>query len=114
MRRTRFGAALALGTAAAVALVGCASGTPGGGDGDGSELFEVATDVQLEGSPTFDAMVEAGGVTIGVKEDQPNLGYLDPATNERSGFDVDIARWIAASLGFSEDQITFESIPSGW
>jgi glutamate transport system substrate-binding protein len=109
MRRTRFSAAIAVGAAAAVALVGCASGTPGGG---GSDLFEVATDVQLEGSPTFDSMVEADGVTIGVKEDQPNLGYLDPATNERSGFDVDIARWIAASLGFSEDQITFESIPS--
>lgn len=111
MRTRRFSAAVAVGAAAAVALVGCASGTPGGGGG-GGELFEVATDVQLEGSPTYDSMVEAGGVTIGVKEDQPNLGYLDPTTGERTGFDVDIARWVAASLGFSEEQITFESIPS--
>ncbi|GAA3611781.1 glutamate ABC transporter substrate-binding protein [Agrococcus terreus] len=119
MRTTRRGSAIAIGAIAAMALVGCAQGTPGdpaatdGGDtGDTGALFEVATDVQLEGSPTFDAMTEAGGVTIGVKEDQPNLGYLDPVTGDRTGFDVDISRWIAASLGFDEEQITFQSIPS--
>lgn len=109
MRRTRRSAAIALGAAAAVALVGCAGG-PGGGSGD--QPFEVATDVQLEGSPTFDAATEAGTIRIGVKEDQPGLGFLDATTNERTGFDVDMARWVAASLGFSEDQIEFQSIPS--
>lgn len=110
MRRTRRSAAIAIGAAAAVALVGCASGTPGGGTGD--QPFEVASDVQLEGSPTFDAMMADGVVRIGVKEDQPNLGYLDPATGERTGFDVDMARWVAASLGFDEEAIEFQSIPS--
>lgn len=109
MRRTRLSAGIAIGAAAAVALVGCA-GTPGGGTGE--QPFEVASDVQLEGSPTFDAMSSAGTVRIGVKEDQPNLGFLDATTNERSGFDVDIARWVAASLGFDEDAIEFQSIPS--
>jgi glutamate transport system substrate-binding protein len=33
-------------------------------------------------------------------------------TGERSGFDVDIARWIAASLGFAEDKIEFQPIAS--
>ncbi|WP_072313119.1 glutamate ABC transporter substrate-binding protein [Agrococcus sp. Marseille-P2731] len=110
MRRTRRSAAIALGAAAAVALVGCASGTPGGGTGE--QPFEVATDVQLEGSETFDTMMADGVVRIGVKEDQPNLGYLDSTTNERTGFDVDIARWVAASLGFDEEAIEFQSIPS--
>lgn len=55
---------------------------------------------------------DRGSVKIGVKEDQPNLGYLDPTTGERSGFDVDIARWIAASLGYDEDQIEFTAIDS--
>ena len=109
MRRTRLSAAIAIGATAAVALVGCA-GTPGGGTGD--QPFEVASDVQLEGSPTFDRMMADGVVRIGVKEDQPNLGFLDATTNERSGFDVDIARWVAASLGFDEDAIEFQSIPS--
>jgi glutamate transport system substrate-binding protein len=115
MRMTRTTSVLAL-TAATAMLVGCASGTPdnpgGSGDEGDAPLYEVAENVDLEGSPTYDAMVEAGGITIGVKEDQPGLGYLDPVTGDRTGFDVDIARWIAASLGFSEDEITFQSIPS--
>jgi len=110
---------LAVASAATLLLAGCAAGTPGGGDpgteptdpGDGA-LYEVATDVELEGSPTYDAMVADGKVTIGVKEDQPNLGFLDAATGERTGFDIEIAKWIAASLGFAEDKIEFVAIPS--
>jgi glutamate transport system substrate-binding protein len=103
-------------SAAALVLTGCAGGgddtAAPGGNADGDALFEVATDVELEGSPTYDSMVEAGKVTIGVKEDQPNLGYLDAATGERTGFDIDISRWIAAELGFGEDDIEFVAIPS--
>ncbi|SMH47598.1 amino acid ABC transporter substrate-binding protein, PAAT family [Rathayibacter oskolensis] len=100
--------------AAALTLAGCAgdSGSGEAGSEESTATYEVATDVTLEGSPTFDAMTEAGGVTIGVKEDQPGLGYLDAATGERSGFDIEIANWIAASLGFSEDEITYTPIPS--
>ncbi|MBD8103263.1 glutamate ABC transporter substrate-binding protein [Plantibacter sp. CFBP 8775] len=102
--------------AAALALSGCSGGDAGTGstDGasDGGALFEVASDVQLEGSPTYDAMVKADKVRIGVKEDQPGLGYLDAATGERSGFDVEMATWIAASLGFEADKIEFKAIPS--
>ncbi|MBP1326076.1 glutamate transport system substrate-binding protein [Leucobacter exalbidus] len=102
--------------AAALTLTGCNSGTPAApGDeaaGGSTEIIEVAEGVSLEGSPTFDKMVKDDKVVIGVKEDQPNLGYLDNVTGERSGFDVDISRWIAASLGFSEDQIEFKAIAS--
>jgi glutamate transport system substrate-binding protein len=108
---------LAVVAVAALALAGCSgsdSGTNGSTDaGSGTDQpFEVATDVSLTGSPTFDAMTERGSVKVGVKEDQPGLGYLDAATGERTGFDIEIARWIAASLGFSEDQIEFVAIPS--
>ncbi|MBW1638276.1 glutamate ABC transporter substrate-binding protein [Microbacterium resistens] len=122
MRRTRGLAAVGIAAAALLALTACNSGSPaspGGGTGGGEEtggsdkpLFEVATDVTLEGSPTFDKMTKAGKVTIGVKEDQPGLGYLDATTGERSGFDIDIARWIAASLGFGDDKIEFKPIAS--
>lgn len=102
--------------AAALVLTGCASGgdtgSTDGGEATSDALFEVATDVQLEGSPTYDAAKEADKIVIGVKEDQPGLGYLDAATGERTGFDIEIARWIAAELGFSEDKIEFKSIPS--
>jgi glutamate transport system substrate-binding protein len=120
MRKTRLLAALGLAAAATLALTACNSGTPSatvggdasGGADEGTAWFEVATDVTLDGSPTFDAITSRGTVKIGVKEDQPGLGYLDPTTNERSGFDVDIARWIAASLGYDEDKIEFTTIAS--
>ncbi len=121
MRHTRILAGASIAAAAALILTGCNSGSPSnpgggtdnGGDNGGSSLpWEIATDVQLEGSPTFDAITDRGGVIIGVKEDQPNLGYLDVTTNQRTGFDVDIARWIAASLGYDEDDIEFKAIAS--
>jgi glutamate transport system substrate-binding protein len=119
MRSSRLIAGFGLAAAAALTLTACNSGTPGsgeatsgGGDTSSGNPWTVATDVTIDGSPTFDAIQERGSVEIGVKEDQPNLGYLDPTTGERSGFDVDIARWIAASLGFDESQINFTTIPS--
>jgi len=51
-------------------------------------------------------------VLVGVKEDQPNLGYKDPTTGEYSGFDIEMARLIAAKLGFTADQIEFQAIQS--
>lgn len=118
MRTTRLLAGFGLAAAAALTLSACNSGapTPGGpASGDAAEeteTFSVAEDVSLEGSPTFDAMTDRDGVIIGVKEDQPGLGFLDVTTQERSGFDVDVARWIAASLGFDEDKIEFKPIAS--
>ncbi|MCR2785982.1 MULTISPECIES: glutamate ABC transporter substrate-binding protein [unclassified Microbacterium] len=120
MRINRIGGAFAAVAIAALALTGCNSGTPGGTEtpADAAEEttsgtpWEVAEDVTLEGSPTFDAMTERGNVVVGVKEDQPGLGFLDPTTGERTGFDIDIARWIAASLGFDEEDIEFVAIPS--
>ncbi|GEP48889.1 glutamate ABC transporter substrate-binding protein [Microbacterium saccharophilum] len=119
MRKTRIAGAFAGIAIAALALAGCNSGTPGADPADPGEAegdgtwFEVASEpVEIEGSPTVDAITERGKVRIGVKEDQPNLGYLDPTTGERSGFDVDIARWIAASLGYDEEDIEFSVIDS--
>jgi glutamate transport system substrate-binding protein len=124
MSKARILAALGGIAIAAIALTGCNSGSPtgstgagtgsteGAGDGASSTPWTVATDVKLEGSPTFDKITKADKIVIGVKEDQPGLGYKDAATGDRTGFDVDIARWIAASLGFDEDKIEFKAIPS--
>ncbi|WP_374313188.1 glutamate ABC transporter substrate-binding protein [Microbacterium sp.] len=119
MRKSRIITGIGISAIALLALTACNSGAPGadpsdGGDGGtaAEQPWEVATDVTLEGSPTFDAMTERGGVVIGVKNDQPNLGFEDATTGDRSGFDVDVARWIAASLGFDEEQIEYVTIPS--
>ncbi|VXC07960.1 Glutamate-binding protein [Microbacterium sp. 8M] len=120
MRKSRILTGIGIAAVALIALTGCNSGSPTspGATGEGvtptsdKPLFEVAKDVKLEGSPTFDRITKNGKITVGVKEDQPGLGYKDATTGERSGFDIDIARWIAASLGYSEDKIEFKAIPS--
>ena len=121
MRRTRTLAGIGIAAAALLALTACNSGTPttSGDGGGGSEEpaadstpWTIEKDVKIDGSPTFDRISSSGTVKVGVKEDQPGLGYLDPVTNERTGFDVDIARWMAASLGVDPEKIEFQAIAS--
>ncbi|MFD9033635.1 glutamate ABC transporter substrate-binding protein [Streptomyces sp. NPDC059567] len=83
------------------------------GDSSAPQLpkYIVATDVKLE-SPTFKDAQKRGKLLIGSKADQPYLGFEDQATKERSGFDVEIAKMIAAGLGFTEDKIEWETIDS--
>ncbi|WP_104081229.1 glutamate ABC transporter substrate-binding protein [Cryobacterium sp. Y11] len=107
---------LATAATAALLLAGCSGGDTTGAGSSGAPAaggaFEVATDVSLTGSPTYDAMKSADKVVIGVKEDQPGLGFLVATTGERTGFDIEIAQWVAASLGFSQDKIEYKAIPS--
>lgn len=51
-------------------------------------------------------------VTIGVKFDQPGLGMKNP-DGTLSGFDIDVARYVAAQLGYAPDRITWLEAPSG-
>jgi len=94
-----------------LALAACGkSGTPGS---EPAVSQTTATDVTVAGSPTFDKMKQRGKVVIGVKEDQPGLGLKDPTTGKYSGFDIEIARLIAAKLGFDpQSKIEYKSIPS--
>ncbi len=90
-------------------------GGGGGGGGSGEESAELPTYTvePVEGlAGTAQELADAGKVTVGVKADQPNLGYKDPETNEFSGFDIEIAKMIAADLGIGVDGITFKEIPS--
>jgi glutamate transport system substrate-binding protein len=97
---------------AAVSLAGCGqSGSPSSSPSVEAP-YTVKTDASLSGSPTFDKIKKDGKVVVGVKQDQPNLGYKDPATDKYSGFDIEIAKWVAADLGISEDKIEFKTIPS--
>lgn len=47
---------------------------------------------------------------IGVREDVPYMFYLDPATKERSGFEIEIAKELAKELGYREDRIDWVPI----
>lgn len=94
-------------------LIGC--GREASPEASGTEIPvpSVAQNVTVTGSPTFDRMTQRGTVIIGVKNDQPGLGYLNPTTNRYEGFDIEIARLIAAKLGFDpETKIEYVAIPS--
>lgn len=52
-----------------------------------------------------------GRLTIGIKFDQPGLGQRN-ANGSYSGFDVEIAEYVAAEFGVRPDGITFREAPS--
>ncbi|MEU9193656.1 glutamate ABC transporter substrate-binding protein [Streptomyces hundungensis] len=88
------------------------SAQPGAADAPKLPTYTVASNVTLD-SPTFKAAKERGKLIIGSKADQPYLGFEDQSTKERSGFDVEIARMLAADLGFKPDQIEWKTVDSG-
>ena len=53
---------------------------------------------------------EEGKIRIGIKFDQPGLGFKKSGTYV--GFDVDVAKYIAKKLGYTEDEIVWKEAPS--
>ncbi|MEO8814834.1 MAG: glutamate ABC transporter substrate-binding protein [Mycobacterium sp.] len=51
-------------------------------------------------------------IVIGVKFDQPGLSIKNP-DGRLSGFDVDVARYVAGRLGYPPDRIAWIEAPSG-
>lgn len=88
-------------------------GAGGSSSGDCGDLhkFDVASGVDVTGSPTFTKMKARGNAIVGVKADQPNLGYKD-ANGKRCGFDIEIARMVSAKVGLDPDKIEYKEIPS--
>ncbi|WP_280267244.1 glutamate ABC transporter substrate-binding protein [Nocardia wallacei] len=52
-----------------------------------------------------------GKLTIGIKYDQPGMG-LRTKDGTFSGFDVDVAKYVAGKMGVAEDKITFKEAPT--
>ncbi|MFI6548117.1 glutamate ABC transporter substrate-binding protein [Streptomyces prunicolor] len=74
--------------------------------------YQVAQGFQLPDSKTWKRAKKRGHFTVGAKEDQPYLGEKDPATGTYSGFDIEIAKMMSASLGFAPKTIRFRTIAS--
>jgi glutamate transport system substrate-binding protein len=102
----------------ALTLTACGKeGTPSDSTGGtagaaGLPQYTVAQNVTVPGSPTFTKIQGKGGLTIGVKDDQPGLGLKDPTTGKYNGFDIEIAKLIAAGLGYNESKITYKTVDS--
>ncbi|HEY5837333.1 glutamate ABC transporter substrate-binding protein [Streptomyces sp.] len=97
------------------ALTGCGrQGSPPAKGPRPADLpgYRVDHAFSLPASATWSAAHRRGKVVVGVKDDQPYLGERDPATGRYSGFDIEIARMTAASLGFAADRIQYRAIAS--
>ncbi|MBD5788134.1 glutamate ABC transporter substrate-binding protein [Cellulosimicrobium terreum] len=90
--RTRTTGLIALAAVSVLALSACGGDDTGGDDATGTG--------------------DGGGdtITIGIKFDQPGLGFKDGDTY--TGFDVDVATYVAEKLGYSADQIEWTESPS--
>ncbi|MER5260166.1 MULTISPECIES: glutamate ABC transporter substrate-binding protein [unclassified Streptomyces] len=106
-------AALSLAATACGGKEGSAGDKPEGPDNSGKALsYEVKKDASVDSS-VFKAAKKRGKIVIGAKADQPYLGFQDQSTKEYSGFDIEIAKMIAADLGFSAKQIEWKTVDSG-
>src|SRR5690625_5648509 len=107
MKTTR-AALAALAAVGALTLAACTA-EPGAGEDTGGG------DTGADSGDNGDSGDEGGdgggdSIRIGIKFDQPGLGYKDGDTF--TGFDVDVATYIADQLGYSEDQIEWVEPPS--
>ncbi len=90
--------ALAIAAVLAFSLAACA---------EDEAAPEVNTEASFPAGSTMAEFAEQGSITIGVKSDQPGIGFKDPATGEYEGFDIEMAKIVAAELGFEPDEIDF-------
>jgi len=84
--------------AAAFLLSAC-----GNGDSSGTDVADKPT---FAAGTTMARLAGAGKMTIGTKFDQPGFGFKG-LSDSPEGFDVEIAKIIAAKLGIQPDQITW-------
>lgn len=100
MARSRILSVAAVAAAAALSLSAC-SPSSSGGSGSASSASG-STAAQTGSSDTL---------RIGIKYDQPGLGFRE-GQNAPTGFDTDVARYVAGKLGVAEDKIEWVQTPS--
>jgi glutamate transport system substrate-binding protein len=72
-------------------------------DSGGADTSNVKAASDLTGFPK--ELSDDGKIKIGVKFDQPGIGYLEPGADSPSGFDIEMGRIVAARLGIDEGDI---------
>ncbi|MFE2922698.1 glutamate ABC transporter substrate-binding protein [Streptomyces goshikiensis] len=89
MKLFKAGAAAAVSVVLALTATACGSGSDKASDGGGKK----------------------DKITIGIKVDQPGLGLKTP-DGKYTGFDVDVATYVAKELGYTPEQIEFKQAVS--
>ena len=116
-RKTAASVAVVLSLAVSVSACGGKKGQAGdkpGGDTDAKALptYKVAKNVHVD-SAVLKKAQKRGKLVIGAKSDQPYLGFQDPSTKKYEGFDIEVAKMVAADLGFDpKKDVQFKTIDS--
>ena len=101
-------------TKAIIATVGLALSLAACGNAGDDEGSTTDVDVAEDAGSNFDdgtAMKEfadSGKITIGVKYDQPGIGFKGATDDMPVGFDPEIGKILAASLGIAPEDITWK------
>ncbi|NYF99368.1 glutamate ABC transporter substrate-binding protein [Janibacter cremeus] len=96
----------AFATMAALALTLAACGGDSGGDVD------VADSPEFDSGTTMAELADSGNITIGVKFDQPGIGFMPPGADIPEGFDIEMAKIVAGKLGIAPEDVTWKETVS--
>ena len=89
--------------AAAATVLGLTLAACGDDDEGGTDLSDVEEASDLTGFPK--ELADAGEIKIGVKIDQPGIGFQEPGADAPAGFDIEMGRIVATRLGIDEENI---------
>lgn len=96
--------ALLTGGVLALSLAAC--GEDAGSGGEHVDV-EVADSPEFPEGSTMAKLAEAGEIEIGIKIDQPGIGFQEAGEELPTGLDIEMARIIAGALGIDDDSITW-------
>ncbi|HEY0948795.1 glutamate ABC transporter substrate-binding protein [Nocardioides sp.] len=107
IRRTKAAAAaVVLASALGSTLAACGSAGEDDGEGADVDVAENAAD-RFDDGTRMKELAEAGSITIGVKYDQPGIGFKGATDDAPQGFDPEMGKILAASLGIAPEDITW-------
>ncbi len=91
----------------ALSLAACGDA---GGDSEGGADVKVADDAasQFDDGTRMKELAEDGKITIGVKYDQPGIGFKGATDDMPVGIDPEMGKILAASLGIEPEDITWK------
>ncbi len=91
-----------------LALAACGdAGSDSGGGGADVEVADNAAD-EFEDGTRMKELAESGEIVIGVKYDQPGIGFKGATDDVPEGFDPEIGKILAGTLGIAEEDITWK------
>lgn len=99
-RRTRWFA-----VAAAALLTVSACGDAGSDLAEDGGEYEVVDSPEFEEGSRMAELAEAGSITIGVKYDQPGIGFQAAGQDSPTGIDPELGKIIAGQLGIAPEDI---------